>query len=117
MNGYKKEDILVGIFILAFICAVIFCCTSRNNIYDNRCGADKVKDELTNAQAAQREEASVISETKQSINRSEAAVTNSQERIEASEQTNKEIANVERSDAEIIAESQSILARIRERKQ
>lgn len=116
MNEYKKEDILVGIFILAFICAVIFCCTSRNNIYDNRCGADKVRDELTNAQAAQREEASAIDETKQSINRSKAAVTNSEERIEASEQTNREIADTERSDAEIIAESQSMLARVRERK-
>lgn len=116
MNEYKKEDILVGIFILAFICAVIFCCTSRNNVYDNRRGADKVRDELTNAQATQREEATAIRETKQSINRSEAAVTNSQERIESSQRTNREIANVERSDTEIIAESQSILARIRERK-
>lgn len=115
MNDYKKEDILVGIFILAFICAVLFCCTSRNNVYDNRCGADKVRDELTNAQAAQREEATAIRETKQSINRSKAAVTNSEERIESSEQTNREIASVERSDAEIIAESQSILARVRER--
>ena len=116
MNDYKKEDILVGIFIVAFICAVLFCCTSRNNVYDNRRGADKVRDELTNAQATQREEASAIDETKQSINRSKAAVTNSEERIEASEQTNREIADTERSDAEIIAESQSILARIRERK-
>ena len=116
MNGYKKEDILVGIFILAFICAVIFCCTSRNNVYDNRCGADKVRDELTNAQAAQREEATAIRETKQSINRSEAAITNSAYRIESSERANKEIADTERSDTEIIAECQSILARVRERK-
>jgi hypothetical protein len=115
MNDYKKEDILVGIFILAFICAVIFMCTSRNDVYDNRCGADKVRDELTNATNSQREEASVISETKQSINRSETAITNSEERIESSEQTNEEIASVERADAEIIAESQSILARVRER--
>lgn len=115
MNGYKKEDILVGIFILAFICAVIFCCTSRNNVYDNRCGADKVRDELTNAQAAQREEATAIRETKQSINRSEAAITNSAYRIESSERANKEIADTERADAEIIDECQSILASVRER--
>lgn len=114
MNG-KKEDVLVVVFLIAFLISVAFMCTSRNDVYDNRYGADKVRDELTNAQAAQREEASAIDETKQSINRSEAAVTNSEERIEASEQTNKEIANVERSDAEIIAESQSILARVRER--
>lgn len=115
MNGYKKEDILVGIFILAFLISVIFMCTCGKNVYDNGHGIDNVRDELTNATNSQREEASVIDETKQSINRSEAAVTNSQERIESSEQTNREIASVERSDAEIIAESQSILARVRER--
>lgn len=117
MNGYKKEDILVGIFILAFICAVIFCCTSRNNLHDNGNSADAIRNELEHAQEAQCDEATAIRETKQSISRSKAAVTNSEERIEASEQTNREIADTERSDAEIIAESQSILARIRERKQ
>lgn len=115
MNGYKKEDILVGIFIIAFICAVIFCCTSRNDVYDNRNGADKVRDELTNAQAAQREEATAIREAKQSINRSEAAVTNSEERIESSERTNKEITDTERTDGEIIGGCQQILKRVRER--
>lgn len=108
MNEYKKEDILVGIFILAFICAVIFCCTSRNNIYDNRCGADKVRDELTNAQAAQREEARAIDDTARAIDRSQKAVTNS-------EQANREIADTERADAEIIDECQQILERVRDR--
>ena len=115
MNGYKKEDVLVVVFLIAFLISVAFMCTSRNNVYDNGYGADKVRDELTNAQAAQREEATAIRETKQSIDRSKAAVTNSEERIEASEQTNREIADTERSDAEIITESQSILARVRER--
>lgn len=115
MNEYKKEDILVGIFILAFICAVIFCCTSRNDVYDNKYGADKVRDEFANAQAAQREEASVISETTRAIDRSQKAVTNSEGRIESSEQTNKEIASVERSDTEIIAECRSILKTVRAR--
>lgn len=115
MNGYKKEDVLVGIFVIAFLISVVFMCTSRNDVSDNGHGADKVRDELTNAQAAQHNEATAIRETKQSINRSEAAVTNSEERIESSEQTNREIASVERSDAEIIDECQSILARVRER--
>lgn len=115
MNGYKKEDIFVVIFIIAFLVSVIFCCTSRNDVYDNGHGADKVRDELTNAQAAQHNEATAIRETKQSINRSEAAVTNSEERIESSEQTNREIADTERRDAEIIDECEQILARVRER--
>lgn len=110
MNDYKKEDILVGIFILAFICAVIFCCTSRNNVYDNRCGADKVRDELENAQTTQQKEARTIDDTAESISRSEKGIDDSTE-------ANKEIADTERKDTEIIAESQSVLARIRERKQ
>lgn len=110
MNGYKKEDILVVIFILAFICAVIFCCTSRNDVYDNGHGIDKVRDELTNAQAAQQEETRAIDETEKSINRSEKG-------IDDSTKTNREIADIEREDEEIIDECQSILARVRERKQ
>lgn len=108
MNGYKKEDILVGIFILAFLISVIFMCTSRNDVYDNRYGVDKVRDEFANAQAAQQEETRAIDETEKSISRSEKG-------IDDSTKTNREIADTERSDAEIIAESQSILARIRER--
>ena len=110
MNEYKKEDILVIIFILAFLISVIFMCTCRNDVSDNGHGIDNVRDELTNAQTAQQEETRVIDETAESINRSEKAVTNS-------EQANREIASIERKDTEIIDECQSILARVRERKQ
>lgn len=113
-NGYK-EDIVVIIFIISFICAVIFMCTCGKNVYDNRNGIDSVRNELENATNSQQEEASVIDETKQSINRSETAVTNSEERIESSEQTNREIADTERIDAEIIAECEQILKRVRKR--
>lgn len=110
MNGYKKEDILVVIFILAFIYAVVFMCTCRDNVSDNGHGIDNVRDELEHAQAAQREEARAIDET-------EKAITRSKERVDESTRTNKEIADTERADAEIIDECQSILARVRERKQ
>ena len=115
MNGYKKEDVLVVVFLIAFLISVAFMCTSRNDVCDNRYGADKVRDELTNAQTTQREEARAIDDTARAIDRSQKAVTNSEERIEASEQTNREIASVERSDAEIVDECQSILASVRER--
>lgn len=115
MNDYKKEDIFVIVFIVAFIISVVFMCTSRNNLHDNGNSADAIRNELEHAQEAQCDEATAIRETKQSISRSKAAVTNSEERIGASEQTNREIADAERADAEIIAESQSILARVRER--
>lgn len=108
MNEYKKEDILVIIFILAFICTVIFCCTSRNDVYDNGHGADKVRDELEHAQAAQQEETRAIDDTEKAINRSEKG-------IDDSTKTNREIADIERKDTEIIDECQQILARVRER--
>lgn len=110
MNGYKKEDIFVGIFILAFLISVAFMCTCRNNIYDNGYGADKVRNELTNAQGTQREEASVIDDTEKSITRSKQAVDDSTE-------ANKSIEKLERKDAEIVDECEQILARVRERKQ
>lgn len=117
MNGYKKEDILVGIFILAFLISVIFMCTCGKNVYDNGHGIDNVRNELENATNSQQEEASVIDETKQSINRSETAITNSEERVDDGTKTNREIAGVERADAEIIDECQQILKRVRERQQ
>lgn len=115
-NGYK-EDIVVIIFIISFICAVAFMCTCGKNVYDNGHGIDNVRNELENATNSQREEASVIDETKQSINRSETAITNSEERVDDSTKTNREIASVERADTEIIGECQQILKRVRERQQ
>lgn len=106
-NGYK-EDIVVIIFIISFICAVIFMCTCGKNVYDNGHGIDNVRNELENATNSQREEARTIDETKQSINRSETAITNSEE-------TNREIADTERKDAEIIDECEQVLKRVRER--
>lgn len=108
MNGYKKEDILVVIFILAFLISVIFMCTCRDNVYDNGHGADKVRDELTNAQTTQQEETRAIDETAR-------AITRGKERVDESTRTNKEIADIEREDAEIVDECQQILARVRER--
>ena len=104
----KKETILMFIFVGAFLITVFFMCAGRSSIYDLRVGADKVRDELTNARTAQQEETRTIDETARTIDRS-------QKGIDDSTKTNREIANTERSDAEIIAESQSILARVRER--
>ena len=109
MNEYKKEDILIIIFVLAFICAVVFMCTCRDNVYDNGHGIDKVRDELEHAQAAQQEETRTIEDTAESISRSEKGIDDSTE-------ANREIADTERADAEIVDECEQILARVRERK-
>lgn len=110
MNDYKKEDIFVIVFIIAFIISVFFMCTCGNNLHDNGNRADAIRNELEHAQEAQCDEATAIRETKQSINRSEKG-------IDDSKQTNREIADFERADAEIIEECEQILARVRERKQ
>ena len=105
----KKETILMFVFVVSFLVSVIFMCTSRDDVYDNGHGADKVRDELEHAQAAQREETRAIDETEKSINRSEKG-------IDDSTKTNREIADTERADAEIIDECEQILARVRARK-
>lgn len=106
-NGYK-EDIVVIIFIISFICAVIFMCTCRNDVSDNGHGIDNVRDELEHAQAAQREEARAIGRASEATHRSTEAISNSQ-------RTTKEIKRMERKDAEIIDECEQILARVRKR--
>ena len=105
----KKETILMFVFVVSFLVSVIFMCTSRDDVYDNGHGADKVRNELEHAQAAQREETRAIDETEKSINRSEKG-------IDDSTKTNREIADTERADAEIIDECEQILARVRARK-
>ena len=81
---------------------------TRTNVHDNGYGTNKVRTELTNAQTTQREETRVINDT-------EKAITRGKERVDESTRTNKEIADVERADAEIITECQQILKRVRER--
>ena len=83
-------------------------CTCRNDVYDNGHGVNKVRTELENATNSQREETRAIDETARAIDRS-------QKGIDDSTKTNREIASVERADAEIIDECEQILARVRER--
>ena len=112
MNGYKKEFIkriiICVLFVLLCAFAVFFIVGTRTNVHDNGYGTNKVRTELTNAQTTQREETRVINETEKSI-------TRGKERVDESEQTNREITSVERKDAEIITDCQQILARVRKR--
>lgn len=96
--------------LLVLLCAfaVFFIVGTRKDIHNNGQGANKVRTELGNIEATQREE-------KRTIERTEQAITNSTNAVRNGEQTNKDITEIERKDAEIIAECQSTLARIRER--
>ena len=85
--------------LLVLLCAfaVFFIVGTRKDIHNNGQGANKVRTELRN------------------IERTEQAITNSTNAVRNGEQTNKDITEIERKDAEIIAECQSILERVRER--
>lgn len=104
----KKEDILMLVFVASFLVAVWFLCTGRNAVHDIRERAEPIRTELDNAQAAQRREAGAIEQASEATRRSTEAISNSQRATE-------DIKRMERKDAEIITECQSILRRVRER--
>lgn len=107
MNG-KKEDVLVVVFLIAFLISVAFMCTSRNDVYDNRNGADSVRAELDNARTEQQKQ----SET---LRKAERATGTSRERIADSKRVNQEITDTERENETIIAECRNILKAVRAR--
>lgn len=102
-----KRITVCVLLVLLCVFAVYFIIGTRN-VHDNGNGVGKVRDELTNAQTTQREETRTIDET-------EKAITRGKERVDESEQTNRKITSIERKDAEIIDDCQSILRRVRER--
>ena len=107
MNG-EKEDIFMFVFVAAFLVAVCFLCTGRSTVHDLRERAEPIRTELGNAQAAQRREAETIERASEATRRSTEAISNSQRATE-------DIKRMERKDAEIITECQSILRRVRAR--
>lgn len=112
MNGYKKEFIkrIAVCMLLVLLCysAVYFIIGTRKDVHYNGYGVNKVRAELGNIKETQREEARVIDGT-------EKAITRGKQAVDESTRTNKEITSIERTDAEIIDDCQSILASVRER--
>ena len=80
----------------------------RNDVSDIGKRADAVRNELSDAAKTQRDQAAAL-------DRAEEAADRSQSAIRASEERTDRIQELERSDAEVIRESQSILDRVRER--
>lgn len=107
MNG-KKEDIFMFVFVAAFLITVFFMCAGRNAVHDLRAGAGDIRTELNNAKEAQQREAGAIEQASEATRRSTEAISNSQRATE-------DIKRMERKDAELIAECQEILRRVRAR--
>lgn len=116
MEITEKEKVVlcVGAGLLVVVsCWYIF--ASRNDVSDIQQRADAVRNELTNAESSQ-------SRTAESLDRAsdlaESAERDNQEagrEIEKIEEGNRNLQDSERGDAEIITESQSILAAVRGR--
>ena len=96
------------VFVAAFLITVFFMCAGRNAVHDIRKRAEPIRTELDNAQAAQRREAGAIEQASEATRRSTEAISNSQRATE-------DIKRMERKDADIITECQSILRTVRER--
>lgn len=106
----KKRAYFIGSLAVAVVVAIViwFACAGRTSIHDLRNGADTVKNELDNARTAQQRQADTLRQASEATQRSAGAIENS-------ERANQEISSIERTDAELIRESQSILERVRER--
>ena len=106
----KKRAYFIGGLAVAVVVAIIlwFICAGRSTVHDLRNGADAVRTELDNARTAQQGQVDTLRQASEATERSAGAVENSK-------RANQEISSIERTDAELIRESQSILERVRER--
>lgn len=109
VDNQKRAYFIGGLAVAVVVAIVIwFACAGRTSIHDLRNGADAVRTELAGARTAQQEQADTLRQAGEAAERSAGA-------IEDSEKTNQEISRIERTDAELISESKSILERVRAR--
>lgn len=106
MQNYKKA-IALCLLLLALAGGWYFF-AGRNDVSDIGKRADAVRNELADAEKAQREQAAALDRAEAAADRSQSAIRDSEERAER-------VQELERSDAEIIRESQSIINRVRAR--
>ena len=106
MEISKKMALLAaGVLLVAF---GWFYFAGRGDVSDIRKRADETRSELASAREEQRDQAAALDRAENAADRSQSAIRDSEERTDR-------IQELERSDAEIITESQSILDRVRER--
>lgn len=106
MQSYKK--IAMACALLLALAGGWYFYAGRNDVSDIGKRADAVRNELADAEKAQRDQAAAL-------DRAEAAADRSQSAIRDSEERTDRVQELERSDAEVIRESQSIIDRVRER--
>lgn len=105
MDHKKIMYLLAGVLIVA---SCWFYFAGRNDVSDIQQRADAIRNELTNAESSQ-------SRTAESLDRASDLAESAEGRAEKIEEGNRNLQGSERGDAEIITESQSILAAVRGR--
>lgn len=106
MQNYKKY--IIAIACIAALAGCWYYYASRNDVSDIGKSADNVRTELTDAADSQRREAETLDRAAEAVDRGRTAISDSK-------QTAGRIEGIERSDAEIIVESKSILEDVRKR--
>lgn len=105
MDHKKIMYLLAGVLIVA---SGWFYFAGRNDVSDIGKRADETRSELESAREEQRDQAAALDRAENAADRSQSAIRDSAERADR-------VQSLERSDAEIITESQSILAAVRGR--
>lgn len=105
MDHKKIMYLLAGVLLVA---SCWFYFAGRNDVSDIGDRADTVRSELESAGEEQRDQAAALDRAENAADRSQSAIRDSAERADR-------VQELERSDAEIIRESQSILEAIRGR--
>lgn len=110
LNENKKRligaGLIVGVIILCI--SAWFASVCRNDVSDIGKRADETRSELESAGEEQRDQAAALDRAENAADRSQSAIRDSAERADR-------VQELERSDAEIIRESQSILEAVRGR--
>lgn len=108
MNENTKKiltAVAAGVFLVA---SCWFYFAGRGDVSNIRDRADTVRSELESAGEEQRDQAAALDRAENAADRSQSAIRDSEERADR-------VQELERSDAEIIRESQSILEAVRGR--
>ena len=108
MNENTKKILTAVAAGVLLVASCWFYFAGRGDVSDIGKRADNVRDELRRADEEQRDQAAALDRAENAADRSQSAIKDSAERADR-------VQELERSDAEIIRESQSILEAIRGR--
>lgn len=105
----EKHYTVICISVAALLAiGVWFYGACRNDVSDIGERADETRSELESAREEQRDQAAALDRAENAADRSQSAIRDGEERADR-------VQELERGDAEIIRESQSIIDRVRER--